>query len=484
MNLNEYASYDALGLAGLVRSKSVTPRELVECALRANALVNSELNAVIGTVADWELQLDQYCSDGPFFGVPFLIKDLMLQAKGVPCDFGSRLFSGAYIAPQDSELMSRFRKAGVITWGRTNTPEFGLAPTTEPKLYGPTRNPWDTTRSAGGSSGGSAAAVAAGIVPIAHGNDGGGSIRIPAAKCGLVGLKPSRGRTPVGPLSGDPLHGMAVEHIMSRTVRDSAAMLDAVEGPAPGDRFVISRPRRPFLEEVSTAPRRLRIALSTDGRRYGSVEPECVDAVRKAGTLCVSLGHDVEEAQPDFDCDAFHTANALYRSSYLAGGVTRLARALGRQPSPDNLEATVWTCFQYGLTLKAVDLELANFLANGICRSIGGFFTGFDILVTPTLGSLPLKLGALNADNPHFGVLEWLQACFTIAPFTALYNMTGQPAISLPLAESSRGLPIGVQFAAPYGDEATLFNLAGQFEVASPWAHRKPGVHVSCLASA
>ena len=196
----------------------------------------------------------------------------------------------------------------------------------------------------------------------------------------------------------------------------------------------------------------------------------------------MALGHDVEAAQPNFDDDAFHTTNAVYWCSSLAGGITRFARALGRQPSPDNLEATVWTCFQYGLMLKAVDIERADFHANEICRSVGSFFTRFDVLVTPTLSNLPLKLGTLNADDPHFGPLEWLQACFTVAPFTALYNVTGQPAISLPLAESRDGLPIGVQFAAPYGDEATLFNLAGQLEVASPWVHRKPRVHVSRVA--
>jgi amidase len=479
VNLSEYASYDALGLSDLVRSKSVTAGELVDCALRASALVNPHINAVIAMIPDWELQLDSRQSDGPFFGVPFVIKDLMLQAKGVPCDFGSRLFRGAFIAPRDTELMSRFRDTGVITWGRTNTPEFGFANTTEPVLYGPTRNPWDPTRSAGGSSGGSAAAVAAGVVPIAHGSDGGGSIRVPAANCGLVGLKPTRGRTPVGPLAGDPLHGMAVEHIVSRSVRDSAAMLDEVEGPGVGDRFVIPRPRRSFLEAMSAAPRPLRIALSTDGRRYGTVEPECVEAVREAGRLCVVLGHDVEEAQPNFDDDAFHTANAVYWSSSLAGGITRFARLLGRDPSPDNLEATVWTCFQNGLALKAIDIELADFHANSICRSVGSFFTRFDVLVTPTLRSPPLKIGALNSNDPTFGPLEWLQACFTVAPFPALYNMTGQPAISLPLAESRDGLPIGVQFAAAYGDEATLFNLGRQLEVASPWAHRKPAVHVS-----
>jgi amidase len=483
MNLNEYASYDALGLAKLVRSKSITPAELVECALSANALVNPKLNAVIATVPNWESQLDQQYSYGAFFGVPFLIKDLVLQAKGVPCEFGSRLFRGAYVAPLDTELMSRFRKAGVITWGRTNTPELGCAPITEPLLYGPTRNPWDTTRSAGGSSGGSAAAVAAGIVPIAHGNDGGGSIRAPAASCGLVGLKPTRGRTPVGPLAGDPLHGLAIEHIISRSVRDSAAMLDAVEGPGIGDRFVIPRPRRSYLEEVSTAPRRLRIAVSTDPRKYGTIDPECADAAREAARFCASLGHDVEEARPDFDDEAFHNINVVYWCSSLAGGITRFAHALGRQPSPDNLEATVWACFQHGLTLRAIDIELANFHMNLISRSVGGFFARFDILMTPTLRSPPLKLGTLNANEPGMTASGWIEAALTVAPFTALYNVTGQPAISLPLAESRDGLPIGIQFAAPYGDEATLFNLAGQLETASPWSHRKARAHVSHFAS-
>jgi amidase len=483
MNLSEYASHDALGLAKLVRSRSITPAELVECALSANALVNPKLNAVIATVPNWESQLDRQHSDGAFFGVPFLIKDLMLQAKGVPCEFGSRLFRGAYTAPLDTELMSRFRKAGVIAWGRTNTPELGCAPITEPLLYGPTRNPWDTTRSAGGSSGGSAAAVAAGIVPIAHGNDGGGSIRIPAASCGLVGLKPTRGRTPVGPFAGDPLHGMAIEHIISRSVRDSAAMLDSVEGPGIGDRFVIPRPRRSYLEEVSAAPRRLRIAVSIDSRQYGTVDAECADAAHEAARLCASLGHDVQEARPDFDNEAFHDVNVVYWCSSLAGGIMRFAHALGRQPSPENLEATVWACFQHGLTLRAIDIERADFHANLISRSVGGFFARFDILVTPTLRSPPLKLGTLNANASGMTASGWIEAALTVAPFTALYNVTGQPAISLPLAESRDGLPIGIQFAAPYGDEATLFNLAGQLEMASPWSHRKAGVHASRFAS-
>jgi amidase len=446
-------------------------------------LVNPQLNAVIATVPNWESQLDQQRSKGAFFGVPFLIKDLMLQAKGVPCEFGSRLFRGAYVAFQDTELMSRFRKAGVVTWGRTNTPELGFAPVTEPILYGPTRNPWDTTRSPGGSSGGSAAAVAAGIVPIAHGNDGGGSIRMPAASCGLVGLKPTRGRTPVGPFAGDPLHGLAIEHIISRSVRDSAAMLDAVEGPGIGDRFVIPRPRRSYLEEVSAAPRRLRIAVSTDSRKFGNVDSECAEAAREAARLCASLGHDVEEARPDFDDEVLHNVSVIYGCSSLAGSIPRFAHAVGRHPSPDNLEATVWTAFQHGLTLKAIDIELADFRTNLITRSVARFFTRFDVLVTPTLRSPPLKLGTLNANNPDMTAAGWIEACLSVAAFTALYNMTGQPAISLPLAESADGLPIGVQFAAPYGDEATLFNLAGQLEMASPWSHRQPRVHVSCFAA-
>jgi len=483
MKLAEYAAYDALGLAELVRAKQVTPEELVECALAANALLHPKINAVIATLPDWKAQIDPRLAGRPFFGVPFLVKDLFLFAKGQPCDMGSRLVRGAFVSPIDTDLMQRFRAAGVVTWGRTNTPELGFAPTTEPVLYGPTRNPWDPTRSPGGSSGGSAAAVAAGIVPIAHGNDGGGSIRIPAANCGLVGMKPTRGRVPPGPLVGDPLHGLAVEHVLTRTVRDSAAMLDAVEGPGVGDRFVIARPQGPYLKEVAGAPRRLRIAVSATGGGAVTADAQCAEALHAAAKLCASLGHKVEEASPQFDRQAFGEASTVYWTAGLAGSLTRFALMLGRTPSPENLETSVWAAFQHGLALKATDLERAESQANMVCRAVGQFFTRCDVLMTPTLATPPQKLGALDANAPGMTLQRWFEACTAAVPFTGLFNMTGQPAISLPLGESREGLPIGIQFVAPYGDEATLYRLAGELERAAPWAARKPALHASRAAA-
>jgi amidase len=482
MHPAEYADYDALGLAELVRAGSVTPEELVACALAANAALHPQINAVIATLPDWRSAIDRRFADGPFFGVPFLVKDLGVLMKDVPCDMGSRLVHGAFVSPIDTDLMQRFRRAGVVTWGRTNTPELGFAATTEPLLYGPTRNPWDPARSPGGSSGGTAAAVAAGIVPMAHGNDGGGSIRIPAAHCGLVGLKPTRGRVPVGPLAADPLHGMAIEHVLTRSLRDSAAMLDAVEGPGVGDRYVIARPRRPYLQEVSEAPRRLRIAFSAAGPGAAPVDADCVDALRAAAELCAALGHDVEEAYPAFEWPVFFDASVLYWSASLAGTIGRLARMTGRTPSPENLETSVWAAFQHGLSLKAVDLERADAQANVICRAVGQFFTRFDVLMTPTFAILPPKLGTFDANAPGMTAARWFEAGIAAGPFTGLFNMTGQPAISLPLGQSAEGLPIGIQFAAPYGDEATLFNLGGALEQAAPWAARRPAIHSSRAA--
>jgi len=483
MNLPEYATYDALGLAELVRAKSVTPEELVECALAANARLHPQINAVIATLPDWKSGIDRKLADAPFFGVPFLVKDLFLVMKGVPCDMGSRFVKGAFVPPVDTELMQRFRRAGVVTWGRTNTPELGFAPTTEPLLYGPSRNPWDPTRTPGGSSGGTAAAVAAGIVPMAHGNDGGGSIRIPAAFCGLVGMKPTRGRVSPGPFVGDPLHGMAIEHVLTRTVRDSAAMLDAVEGPSVGDRYVIPRPQRPYLQEVSAAPRRLRIAFSANGGASATVDPECVAAVHAAAKLCASLGHEVEEAFPSFDGQSAWDASVIYWTASMAGMISRLALMLNRKPSPENLETSVWAAYQHGLSLKAIDLERADALTNMVCRAVGQFFTRFDVLVTPVAAIPAPKLGTLDANAEGMTAQRWFETCIAATPFTGLFNMTGQPAISLPLAQSRAGLPIGIQFVGGHGDEATLFNLAGALERAAPWAARKPALHASRAAA-
>ncbi len=477
MNLREYANYDALGLAELVRTKQITARELADLARAAIDLINPSINAIIAPIADWERRVAASATGGAFAGVPFVVKDLVMHLQGVPCDMGSRLVKGAFISPHDTDLASRFLKAGVVPLARTNTPELGFNASTEPVLYGPTRNPWDPTRSSGGSSGGSAAAVAAGIVPIAHANDGGGSIRIPAANCGLVGLKPTRGRTPVGPEFGEPLHGMGIEFAVTRTVRDAAAMLDLVEGPSLGDRFVIARPARPYAEEARTAPGKLRIAVATQSMMGTPLDPEVRAGVEQAAKLCESLGHRVEEATPPFDETMFHQANFVYWCGFLAGGIAGASQMLGLKPSRDNLEAATWACYEQGAGFTLLDVEMADTLTNMICRGIAPFFEQHDVLLTPVMANPPLPLGVLNQNQAGQTAKGWYDHVFAHAGFTAIYNMTGQPAISLPLHQTKSGLPVGVQFVSKYGDEAGLFRLAAQLEQAAPWKDRRPVIH-------
>jgi len=483
MKLSEYANYDALGLAELVRNKDVSPIELAECALDAISVVNPTINAVVGKVPDWPKAWERNPKDGPFYGVPFLVKDIGLQVEGLPCEMGSRLLEGAPPAPQDSHLMTRFRAAGLNTLGRTNIPEMAFNVTTEPVMYGPTRNPWNLDLSAGGSSGGAGAAVSAGIVPMAHATDGGGSIRIPAAHCGLVGLKPTRGRTPVGPELAAPLHGLGVQFALTRSVRDTAALLDAVQGAGSGDPFAIAPPSAPYRTALGRPPRRLRIAFSSDGGRHARVDAECSKAVQSTARLCESLGHVVEEARPEYDEAMFHASNKILWNSSLASGCLALAALLGREPSPANLETCIWKCFQEGTGYTALDLERALFLMNSVCRQVAPFFTRYDLLLTPVMAAPPQLLGTLNSDDAKLDADAFYHSIFSHAPFTALYNMTGQPAISLPLATTASGLPLGMQFVASMGDEATLLQLAAQLEAAVPWARSRPSFHVSTMAA-
>ncbi|QRN97591.1 amidase [Archangium violaceum] len=476
MKLNEYTQYDGLGLAELVRSKEVTPEELVQTALAAIERVNPRINAVVAPMRDEaRATLTRGLPQGPFTGVPFLLKDAVLHAANVPCEMGSRLAAGL-VMPQDSELMARFRQAGIVPVGRTNTPEMAFNVTTEPLFHGPSRNPWNPEYSTGGSSGGSAAAVQAGIVPLAHANDGGGSIRIPASLCGVFGLKPTRGRTPIGPDAADGLNGLGIEHVVSRSVRDSAAMLDATLGPDVGEPYQIQAPERPYLKELEREPGRLRIALSRVPPSGVPVSPECVAAVEDAARLCQELGHEVVEASPQFDASGFNHANTVIWSSNLAVWVGGMAAATGRSPE-ETLEATTWATVQYGRGLTATELQLAFATVNQVTRAVGRFFTGYDLLLTPTVAVPPYKLGVVDA-NVRMTAEEWIDRIFTFCPFTALFNFTGQPAMSVPLYWSD-GLPIGVQFAGRWGDEATLFRLAAQLERARPWASRRPPVHAA-----
>ncbi|WNG26675.1 amidase [Cystobacter fuscus] len=476
MHLNEYTEYDGLGLAELVRRKEVTPGELVRTALAAIERVNPRINAVIGTLEEEaRATLEQGVPEGPFTGVPFLIKDAVLHAANIPCEMGSRLAVGA-VMPHDSELMARYREAGLVPVGRTNTPEMAFNVTTEPLLRGPTRNPWNPEHSVGGSSGGAAAAVLAGIVPLAHANDGGGSIRIPASFCGLFGLKPTRGRTPIGPDAADGLNGLGIEHVISRSVRDSAAMLDATLGPDVGEPYQIQAPERPYLSELERAPGTLRIAFSRTLAAGVPVSPECIAAVEDAAMLCLELGHEVVEASPQYDPAKLDEANVAIWSSNLAVWVEGLAAATGRSPE-ETLEATVWATARHGRALKALELQRALLELNQISRSVGRFFTRYDVLLTPTVAVPPFKLGVMDA-NARMTAEEWVKRIFTACPFTALFNATGQPAMSVPLYWSA-GLPIGVQFAGRWGDEATLFRLAAQLERARPWTSRRPLIHAA-----
>ncbi|MFP2904780.1 amidase [Pyxidicoccus sp. 3LFB2] len=481
MHLDDYSRYDAVGLAELVRRKQVSPEELLKTAVEAIARVNPKLNAVIDVrEAEARNTIQRGLPEGPFQGVPLLVKDLVLHAAGVPTDLGSRLGKGL-VFPHDSALAARFKRAGLVLMGRTNTPEFGNNATTEPVLHGPTRNPWDLERSPGGSSGGSAAAVAAGIVPVAHGNDGGGSLRIPSSLCGIFGMKPTRGRVSVGPDVGEALNGMGVEGVVSRTVRDSAAMMDLMQGPEAGDPYHAPPPERPYLEELRSKPGRLRIALSRTAVSGVPVSPDCVAAVEDAARLCTELGHEVVEASPTYDARMMNTAMTAVWAAALANWAYGLGQMLGRTPGPDTMEATSWEVTRFGAALKVSELQAALATFNQVSRTVGAFFVEHDVLLTPTVAVPPYKLGVLDAMVPK-APEDWYAHVFGLCPFTAVFNVTGQPAMSVPLYWNAEGLPIGVQFAGRFADEATLFRLAAQLEEARPWAGRKPKVHVTQAA--
>lgn len=473
MNSNEYANQDAIGLATLIRSGEVSVAEVHNAARQAIEVVNPKLNALAAPLFDQPLD---YNASGPFAGVPFAIKDLVCHAANVPMRFGSRMIPPEFCFPHDTDLMQRWRAAGLATLGRTTTPEWGFNANAEALVYGSTCNPWNTDRIAGGSSGGSAALVAARALPVAHANDGGGSIRIPAAMCGLVGLKPTRGRVPIGPDTGEALSGMAIEFAVTRSVRDAAALLDAVEGHGVGEKYQIARPARPYAKEVGINPGKLRIAISPKGWSAVPIDAACVAAVEKTAKVLADMGHHIEEATPKFDVEAFEAANANLWSIALADWIVGLAAMVGVKPTRDNIEATSWACMEHGRSLSAIDLRNTEHTANLVCRGVGAFFQDYDMLLTPTVSRPAPPLGYLNANDANLDAAAWTRKIFTFSPFTPLFNMTGQPAISLPLCMSDDGLPIGLQFISRYGDEARLFQLAAQLEQAMPWADRKPPI--------
>jgi len=490
----EYGQYDALGLAELVASGEVSAAELVEEVIARIEAVNPRLNAVIARMYERARSAAAAPPPGPFRGVPFLMKDLSQAVAGVPFSQGSR-FLKDYVPAQDSELTRRLKAAGLILIGKTNTPEFGLSPVTEPAAFGPTLSPWDLGRTPGGSSGGSAAAVAARIVPMAHGSDGGGSIRIPASCCGLFGLKPTRGRNPVGPENVDVWLGASVDHVISRSVRDSAAVLDATAGPEPGAVYVAPERRRPYLEELGVPPGRLRIAVSTVPWLGTTVADDCVEAVERTVELLGDLGHVVEEASPTVDRERLLEAFFVMVAGETRRDILALAAKLNRRPERRWFETETWLLHLLGSRFSADEYVAALRTMRSVGGEMAAFFEDFDVLLTPTLAAPPLPIGALRAKGRGAVLQELLassgagrlvkalrdvdssvQAIFDFIPFTPLFNLSGQPAMSVPLEWTAGGLPIGLQFVGRFGDEATLFRLAAQLEQARPWAQRVPPI--------
>ena len=489
-----YDRYDALGLGELVRHGEVTPGELLDTALARVAARDGSLGAVVTSMeAQARAQIAAGVGDGPFAGVPFLLKDLMSAYAGVPMSFGSAYLK-TYVPRYDAECVRRWRRAGLVMFGKTNAPEFGLVPATEPAAFPPTRNPWNPARTAGGSSGGSAAAVAAGYAPMASASDGGGSIRIPAACCGLVGLKPTRGRNPLGPVVTDPWMGFAVEHVVTRTVRDTAAALDATAGADPGAPYEVPPPLRPFLAETHASAGRLRVAVLRTPAMAPAYDPAVVRALDRTIALLESLGHELVDVRLPIDPPAFIGAMLTMVAAETAADIDAFARELGRQPKRPDLEVGTRGLRKIGRTLCALDLSNAVRTLRAHARAIGDFMVPYDVLLAPTLAKPPLPLRSLHPAGVEALVLEVLNSlplltklfvragglAATAAKIYAyidgapLANATGAPAISLPLQWSDDGLPLGMMFTARFGDEAVLIRLAAQLEAATPWFDRRP----------
>ncbi|MFI9594729.1 amidase [Nonomuraea sp. NPDC052265] len=473
MYIHEYARYDATGLRDLIRTGEAGAGEVETAARQALAQVDEHVNGLALPVFSPALD---HAADGPFAGVPFLIKDHGPVAEGVPFTLGSRAYPGV-LARRDTDLMTRFRAAGLVTLGLTTVPELCAGFTTEPVRYGPVRNPWDLGRTAGGSSGGAAALVAAGAVPVAHASDGAGSTRIPAACCGLVGLKLSRGRGPCGPETGELVLGMADEFVLTRTVRDAARLLDAVHGPGIGDKYTAPPPRRPYARELVTDPGRLRVALTITSWMGTDVDPEVAAAAVATAHVLEQAGHVVEEASPAVDRE-----DAMRAWLIEAAGLASPCLLAPRQPDEARMEAVSREFLKAARQATALDMLAAFDAQNRITRSAAAFFTRYDLLLTPTLGRLPVPHGTLRYDDPGHTLRGWLETLSGFGPFTQLFNTTGQPAISLPLGQSASGLPIGVQLAAAYGHEDLLFQVAAHLERAMPWRDRVPPIFAGGLS--
>ena len=465
---------DALGLAALVRTGEVSANELLEATIAKAERADARYNFMAREhFAMARQSVSQHLPEGPFTGVPWLVKDLNTFIEGTVTGQGSRYYQNN-VASHTSEIVQRYRKAGLVIFGKTTTPDFGITGTTESLATGRTRNPWNIEHIAGGSSGGAAAAVAAGVLPAAHATDGGGSIRIPASCCGLFGLKPSRGRTPMGPGRTEGWGGLSIHHAVTRSVRDSAALLDATAGVEPGGRYTAPTPERPFGQEVGRNPGKLRIALWTTTPGGTPVDPQCLAAAQDAATLCESLGHIVEEAAPLLDAAALGRAGYVTVTASLAAEMAARAEATGIAPGPEVLELVTLAMTGMGANFTAADLVRANNSFMQAAAALATFMQDYDVIVSPTLAMVPPKLGVIDLSPEK--IEDFFANITPFTPWAGLYNQTGQPSMSVPLGMSNEGLPIGTMFTARYGDEATLFRLAGQLEVARPWFDKLPGV--------
>ncbi|HXN82929.1 MAG TPA: amidase [Myxococcales bacterium] len=471
---SDYLAYDAIGLAELVKKREVSARELIDTAISRAEAVNPAINALV--LKDYAAARERAAPDGalgngPLAGVPYLIKDLGAPVAGLRMSMGSRHYRH-YIPGEDAPVVTLARAAGLNIFGKTSTSEIGQMPYTEPELFGPCRNPWSLDHTPGGSSGGAAAAVAAGIVPIAHASDGGGSIRIPASACGLFGLKPTRARTPVGPDLGETWNGAGIAHAVTRTVRDSAALLDATCGAEVGDPYPAPLRERPYLDEVSAEPGALRIAVTAKAWNGQPVDPECASAVAAAAKLCAELGHRADEARPEWDEKARAAASRVIIGAHVRAQLDEREEQLGRAATADDLERRAWSTAEYGRAKTAADYALAIRATHRVGRALGRFFEEWDVLLTPTMCRPPHRLGVLSLMNPDGNAFS--EALLGTVAFTSPFNGSGHPAMSVPLHTSKDGLPVGVQFVGRYGAETTLFRLAGQLERARPWADRRP----------
>ncbi|WP_424217150.1 amidase (plasmid) [Streptomyces sp. BI20] len=475
MRIAEYVTFDAVGLAELVARGEVTPAEVEAAARGAARVVNPRINAVVET---WPAEDAPAPGSTPLAGVPFLIKDIAVAMAGKRMELGSRLAAGN-VSAADSSLMRRLRRAGLVTIGRTATPEMAYSNTTEPVLYGATRNPWDPSRGAGGSSGGAGAAVAAGVVPIAHATDAAGSIRVPAAHNGLFGLKPTRGRVSVGPWFDELFNGLVVHGGVSRTVRDSAALLDLIRGPEPGDPYFAEEPSRPYAAEVGRPPGRLRIGVLARAWGGHRTSAPVADSLSRTVRLLETLGHRVEAVTVDLgvDWEEFVLASARQWTANLVASIDDLAAALDRPVDSSTLEPPTLASHRYGQSVTGAQFVAALGIRNRISRSLARYFGTHDALLTPSVPDLPPLLGTHAAGAEALDGLGWLRRLFDHAPFSAVFNVAGTPAMSVPItADAGTGLPIGMQFAAGYGREDLLFRLAGQLEQAAPWSNRTPAV--------